>query len=261
MKRFVWLLLLMMIGVKVWAADLVIDGVEQELRIIDSAVTTGHLVIIRSTDKLQLGDSGIDSGSIATGTPIYAESDPVYLADTGTIWSAINEKVPTNDATYTSTVALAASALQSETYVGTLTGATMAASNVDGVTITGPNQAFTWNTNAAIFLPMSPSNLVVTNGQTLTVIDHPVRAKYVVFGQGQVNLETNILTLAAPGRAGQEVTFMGGWIGNSNRVAFPTSGSSRGPATLHNGIATDDTCSFIAVDTSTWLCTGYDLDD
>jgi hypothetical protein len=50
--------------------------------------------------------------------------------------------VPTNDAKYLA-------ALTNETYLGTITGATIAAGSSDSVVITGPNAAFTWNTNAA----------------------------------------------------------------------------------------------------------------
>ncbi len=39
--------------------------------------------------------------------------------------------------------------LTNETYVGTITGATITASDEDSVTVTGPNAAFKWNTNAA----------------------------------------------------------------------------------------------------------------
>jgi hypothetical protein len=46
----------------------------------------------------------------------------------------------------------AASYLTNETYLGTITGATIAAGSSDSVVVTGPNAAITWNTNAAYYV-------------------------------------------------------------------------------------------------------------
>jgi microcystin-dependent protein len=65
----------------------------------------------------------------------YDESDPVWAGKSNTV-------------VYTNNAKLLA-AITNETYLGTITGATIAASSANAVTITGPNAAITWDTNAA----------------------------------------------------------------------------------------------------------------
>jgi len=124
------------------------------------------------------------SGSFATGTPVYVETDSIAtnliyitsnayvaadtvvrseLTNTITVGSNYFElvklntngsgagltgitaaqvgSVATNDARYLA-------ALTNETYLGTITGATITAGSADSITVTGPNAAITWNTNA-----------------------------------------------------------------------------------------------------------------
>jgi len=73
------------------------------------------------------GDHG--TNDYATGTPVYVETDPV--------WASEKSGYATGTPLYV------------ETYVGTITGATIAASSSDSVVVTGPNAVITWNTNAA----------------------------------------------------------------------------------------------------------------
>ena len=73
----------------------------------------------------------------------YTETDSIatnLIAISSNHFEAV--KLNTNDARYLA-------ALTNETYLGTITGATIAAGSADTVTITGPNAAIVWNTNAA----------------------------------------------------------------------------------------------------------------
>jgi hypothetical protein len=105
------------------------------------------------------------------------------------------------------------------------------------------------NTSRLVLAPVTAN---VTNGQTVTV----AASSYVLVGVGSANAATNTIQLAAPAYAGQVVTFMG-FYGATNRVTFQDSGQTRVPASLAKGLAGDDACWFLAVDTSTWLCIGY----
>ena len=131
-----------------------------------------------------------------------------------------------------------------------------AITNLNATELKSGNVPYASTTNA-IRIQHIPAQLIVTNGMEIAV----TAEFYVVFGQGQANGETNELDLSAPGYGGRRVTFMGGFIGHSNKVSFPTAGTMRGPATLHNGLDRDDSASFMSIDNSTWVCTGHDVDD
>jgi len=68
-------------------------------------------------------------GLFATGTPVYVEADPV--------WESEKAGYATGTPLYV------------ETYLGTITSATIAAGSSDSVTTNDGDLAFTWNTNAA----------------------------------------------------------------------------------------------------------------
>ena len=94
---------------------------------------------ILSTNDLASTNWVIAQGYI-TG---YTETDSIatnLIAISSNHFEAV--KLNTNDARYLA-------ALTNETYLGTITGATIAAGSADTVTITGPNAAIVWNTNAA----------------------------------------------------------------------------------------------------------------
>ncbi len=64
---------------------------------------------------------------------------------------------------------------------------------------------------------------------------------------------------AAAGYGGRTVTFMGGFVGNTNRVTFPSGGVTRTPVSLNVGLKRDDVAIFISVDGSTWLNAGHEI--
>lgn len=99
----------------------------------------------------------------------------------GNIVDLSSKYVATNNAVFTNAVALANSALQSEAYMGTVTGATIAAGSSDSVVVTGPNMAITWNTNA---IPASSTAGATVGGHTYLVWTGPTCDTYQVSADG-----------------------------------------------------------------------------
>ena len=194
--------------------------------------------------------TNIDMANLAAGTTAAAFDGSAITAldaanlTAGTVATAIDVNAATNFDMANLAAGTTAAAFDGQNITN------LSAANLAG------NVPYASTTNA-IRIQHIPAQLIVTNTMEIAV----TAEFYVVFGQGQANGETNELDLSAPGYGGRRVTFMGGFVGHSNKVSFPTAGTMRGPATLHNGLDRDDSASFMSIDNSTWVCTGHDVDD
>jgi len=116
-----------------------------------SAVVTSS--VLKWPTNFFAANSNLIIGAI--GLSGYLTSETLWIA-------ASNKVVYTNDSRLTdartplahnqdyATITNAPSFLTNETYLGTITGATITAGSADNVTVTGPNAVITWNTNAAV---------------------------------------------------------------------------------------------------------------
>jgi len=104
--------------------------------------------VIAAVDGLQSAlDGKASTGTVAEiaadfGAHTNNESVDIQHLTAAQKTFALSGAVPTNDPKYLAS-------LTNETYLGTITGATIAAGSSDSVVITGPNMAITWDTNAA----------------------------------------------------------------------------------------------------------------